>query len=152
MFTNFMNKIKYIKTKIRIIYKINIDYVNVLFILSKQWQNKNTIDFLNKFDIPYIFINCENKEFNLLNKDLSPLDFFILKNQHHYGSNKNNYERALKDNEINDDLNDQYDDKDIYLLDDENDDNEDNIGETEVKEESIISDILENKFKNNKIE
>ena len=96
MLTNFMNKIMFIKSKIREIYGIKIDFTNILFILSKQKQNPETIKFLKMYSIPFIFFNHYKGIIEFLNKDKSPLNEFRLLPEHHYESNKDKFENSLE--------------------------------------------------------
>ena len=74
MFTDFPNKIKFIKTKIKTIYGIEIDYLNVLFILSKQWQNANTLEFLKKYKIPFILFDFQKDGLKFSDQNSDPLN------------------------------------------------------------------------------
>ena len=96
MLTNFINKKIYICTKIKMIYNIRIDYVNILFILSKQFQNKKTLEFLDKFRLPYIYFNNENGTQNFLYQNNSDLTKFVLGVEHHYITNEVIFKEALK--------------------------------------------------------
>jgi hypothetical protein len=148
MFTDFPNKIKFIKAKIREIYDIEINYLNVLFILSNQWQNPITLEFLKKYKIPFILFDCQNDGLTFSNKNLDPLDIFTLNIEHHYLSNQSNYENALKD-EMKDKINEQFDDEYSQILDDESEEEEDEFNDSKNGE---IKDILLNNFPDDEIQ
>ena len=142
MLTNFANKKNYIKDKIKIIYKIEIKYVNILFILSKQFQDKETTDFLDKFQIPYIYFNNENETQNFLYANSTNLKEFKLGFEHRYSSNKTMIDQCLaykakshskKENSFVEEI--------------INSDEDEEISETSL----TVSDILNNQFQDGKI-
>ena len=144
MLTNFINKQKYIKHKIKEIYGIQIDYTNILFILSKQMQNIETIEFMKKYNIPYIYFNHRKEPFDFRNKDNTYLNKFILSPEHHYQTNKKKFDESLT-YDISDLLNYDNNDIDIYLSDEEEED-------TYSSGEYIpLTDIIENEFINDEI-
>ena len=76
MMKNFENKSKYIITKIKELYGMNINNINILFILSKKHQNKDTIDFMKKYKIPFIYFNYKDDQFHFLNKKYDEITDF----------------------------------------------------------------------------
>ena len=147
MLTNFINKQKYITYKIKEIYGIGIESTIILFILSKQLQNLETIEFLKKYDIPFIYFKHNEEPFDFRNRDNSPLKKFKLLPEHHYKTNKDKFDKSLTykgNNEIqydNDNDND-YDYMDDNLL-------YEDIYTDDNKVE--LNNIIENNFINNEI-
>lgn len=147
MLTNFENKKKYIKKKIEIIYGIKIKYINILFILSKQLQNKKTLEFLHEFQIPYIYFNHKNEIQNFLYSNGNILDNFNLGIGHHYLPNKEMLEKALSYNS-NDDVK-----EDISFEEEIINSNEEEVEDEEIIEKDLtISDILNDQFQDGKID
>ena len=70
------------------IYNIKISFVNILFILSKQYQDNDTLKFMNEFQLPYIYFNNENNEQNFLYNNSSKILKFELSIEYHYATNK----------------------------------------------------------------
>lgn len=56
MLNHFKNKKNFIKQKIFEIYNIKINETHILFILSEEEQNIDTIEFSNKFQLPLFCI------------------------------------------------------------------------------------------------
>ena len=56
MLNHFKNKKNFIKQKIFEIYNIIINETHILFILSEEEQNIDTIEFSNKFQLPLFCI------------------------------------------------------------------------------------------------
>lgn len=56
MLKHLINKNNYIKQKIFEIYNIKINETHILFILSEEEQNIDTIEFSNKFQLPLFCI------------------------------------------------------------------------------------------------
>ena len=123
------------------IYNIEIDFVNILFILSKQFQDKDVIEFLNTYHIPYIYFNNDNKIQNFLYSNGTILTKFVLGIEHHYDTNKDIFEKSLLYQKSKDK------DSDDFSFEKEEYDYEDDDEEEEDEEEKSISDIINNDFK-----
>ena len=137
MLKNFENKSKYIFSKIKEIFGINISRINILFILSKKYQNEGTINFMNLYKIPFIYFKYNDDSFFFLNEKFEEIKDFTLGIKYQYIKNKTNFEESLNYtsfNEINDE--DEYEE-----MEEEEDD--------DISEDKIvgISDILSNEFK-----
>ena len=87
MLKHFSNKKNFIKQKIFEIYKFKINEIHTLFILSEEEQNINTIEFLNKFQLPFIHFNNENNYFK--NKNHENIKEFNLDEYIHFIKNNN---------------------------------------------------------------
>ncbi len=87
MLKHLINKNNYIKQKIFEIYNIKINETHILFILSEEEQNINTIEFLNKFQLPFIHFNNENNYFK--NKNHENIKEFNLDEYIHFIKNNN---------------------------------------------------------------
>lgn len=64
----FERKLNFIKRKINEILNIDIMNSHILFIFLKETQNGKTLEFLKKYNIPYIFFDLEKKSFVFDNK------------------------------------------------------------------------------------
>ena len=142
MLNNFSNKKNFIKKKIEKIYGIEISYTYILFILSKKYQNKETLNFLNKYNIPFILFVHDN-DIKFLTNKLKPIDKFELTESYSYLKIKKNLINCLDysnneiENEIDEDSegdnNNEIKEEDIESEDDSNQENID------------IGDIINNK-------
>ncbi len=100
MLSNFKNKKKFMKMKIKKILNINIDYTHILFILLRRTQNQETIEFLKKYKIPFIFYDIESN--NFMNYNYENISYFLLNNKTSYVDNFLNWENSLiEDSMIN---------------------------------------------------
>ena len=140
MIRNFDNKKRFIKKKIKMIYNIKISFVNILFILSKQYQDNDTIKFMNEFQLPYIYFNNENNEQNFLYNNSSKILKFELSIENHYATNKEKFIKCL-DYKI---INKKKIDNNFIEDDDILDEYEDNIQNNESALK--ISDIIYNEI------
>ena len=142
MIMNFDNKKNYIKKKIKMIYGLKVNYVNILFILCKQYQNENVIHFLDKYIIPYIYFNnTENETEKFLYKNFSVINKFKLGIEYHYETNKNIIDNCLKYKY------DYYDAEQEDFSIEENEDDENILFE----KNNAINDIINNNFQDGKI-
>ena len=100
MLSNFKNKKKFMKMKIKKILNINIDNTHILFILLRTTQNQETIEFLKKYKIPFIFYDIESN--NFMNYNYENISYFLLNNKTSYVDNFFNWENSLiEDSMIN---------------------------------------------------
>ena len=141
MMANFKNKKNYIKKKIKMIYGIKINYVNILFILSKQLQDKKTIHFLNKYNIPYIYFNNKKGIQNFLYKDNSEITDFELGLEYHFTTNKEIIEKCLNYKKNN---NTEFDDFSAEDENIQNEDDEDDVDGSKITTSDIIYDQITN--------
>jgi len=139
MLKNFENKSKFIISKIKEIFGININSINLLFILSKKYQNEETFNFMNLYKIPFIYFNYYDDTFHFLNKKYEEITYFKhlkLGINHQYIKNKTNFEESLNYKSFNDIK----DEEEYGKMEEEE---EDDISEEKIME---ISDILSNEF------
>jgi len=119
-----------------------------LFILSNQYQNPKTIDFLIKFNIPFILYDNTKEEFICLNKGKSDINNLNLESQY----NEKMIEESINYNATADLKYDEYSSNSIVEEIEEIDDDEDECEDKEEDEFSknnpvILSNIISNEFK-----
>ena len=100
MLTNFSNKKNFIKRKIELILGIKIKSTYILFMISKKNQNQKTINFINKYKIPYIFFDYEN-DIKFFTNELKTIEIFELGKSYSYLENKENFENIVNYNDDN---------------------------------------------------
>ena len=121
MLKHLINKNNYIKQKIFEIYNIKINETHILFILSEEEQNTDTIEFLNKFQLPFIYFNNDENNY-FKNKNHEYIKEFNLDVYTHFITNENLWNKAQlyksdKNNEKKkeDNNNENYEDDDSSL-------------------------------------
>lgn len=147
MLTYFINKQTYIKAKINEIYGIKVDNINILFILSNQIQSLDTIGFLRKYDIPFIFFNHYKEPFDFRDKDNNYLKEFKLLPEHNYQINKDKFDESLT-YEANSEL--EYDDN--YYMDMDNNSSYEDEDIYSDDKNIQLNDIIKNQFINDEKE
>jgi len=127
------------KIKIKEILNIKIDYTHILFILLKSIQNKETIKYLKKYKIPFIFYDINSNCF--INDNYENISSFFLDSKTSYIENYENWENSLKEDSIKNNENEVQSEEEI----EENEEFENNnINEQDEISEGIIynKDIL----------
>ena len=136
MLSNIKEKIKFMKMKIKEILNINIDNTHILFILLRTTQNKETIYFLKKYKIPFIFYDINSN--NFMNDNYENISNFLLNNKTSYANNIINWKNSLIDNSNKNSKNELESEEEI----EEEEESENNKQDTQKKN---IEDIIYNK-------
>ena len=140
----FEKKQIFIKRKIREILNIDIINTHILFILLKDTQNADTLNFLKKYNIPYIFFDIDKKSFVYDNSDI--IEYFPLNDCTSFLKNSSKWEGSLEYKSINKEtkkgeINNISDYDDYEYEEDIEDEDEDDINSEEKK----ICDVITNK-------
>ena len=127
---DFQNKNNFMKKKIKEILNIEIINTNILFILLKQFQNRKTLTFLEKYKIPYILFDLHL--FCFLNDKEVKITNYIFNEETSFTINKKSWEDSIYEE---DNINYGKDDNPINVEEDEEEEEEEEKEEEEKEEE-----------------